>query len=295
MESHARHVGRSETEKAFLDASPGTPDDAAIAELLAQRVRDAQTKWPHAHVADIEFARELGRATGEGSVDVLDGIDTDDLYLKCGCLAGDKASVAHLSDLVRRGASKWASGIQIDADDLAQRVLTRLLVPSDDAPPRLARYEARAPLVAYLKTVTRNLAVSTVRGADQAAATPATPAPSALFAAIGDPEHDAMRLELGEAFSRALDESFRALEGRQRAVIAMHYADGAEVDAIAKVYRVHRVTVSRWLADAREQVFDATRKRLRSSLGLTESEFESALQIIRSQIDISLSTLATAP
>ncbi len=292
MESDARHVGRSETEAAFLDASPGTPDDAVIAELLAQRIRDAQSKWPYAHVADIEFARELGRATGEGSFDVLDGIDTDDLYLKCACLAGDKASIAHLSDLVRRGASKWASGIEIDTDDLAQRVLTRLLVPSDDSPPRLARYEARAPLVAYLKTVTRNLAVSTVRGADRATA---TPAPSALFAAVGDPEHDAMRLELGEAFSRALDESFRALEGRQRAVIAMHYADGAEVDAIAKVYRVHRVTVSRWLADAREQVFDATRKRLRSSLGLTESEFENALQIIRSQIEISLSTLATAP
>ena len=287
MQSKETDMERPEIEAAFRETSHGIPDGVELGARLAECLRTARAKWPRAQVADLVFARCLGKAAGEGG-GTLDGVETDDLYLASGCVEGDPASVAHLADLVRRGASKWASGVDVDVDDLGQRVLSRLLLPEGGAEARLARYEGRAPLVAYLKTVTRHLAVSLVRNAERHEA---MPAPSTFFAAIGNPEQDAIRVEFGEAFSRALDDAFCSLESRQRAVIAMHYADGVEVDAIAQVYRVHRVTVSRWLADARTQVFEKARQHLRGALGLTESDFENALRIIRSQIEISLSTL----
>lgn len=260
-------------------------DEASLDALITR----AQEKWPRARVDRARFAEQLlQRTAGDGLA--LAEIETDDLYLACGCLGGDGPSIAILADLITRGATKWAAGVRVDASDLVQRVLARLLLADGETSPRLARYEGRAPLVAYLKVVTRNAAISVARGDERH--DPATPAASTFFAAVGNPEHDAMRVEFREAFGRALDEAFRALDDRKRAVIAMHYADGVEVAAIAKVYRVNRVTVSRWLAEARADVFGDTRRRLRAALKLTDSEFESALRVVRSQLDIRLSTIA---
>lgn len=270
-----------------MEGSNAAEAQPELARVLAERLDQAAGKWPEAVVDELVFARRLGElADGVGA---LENIESSDVYLATGCLANDSSSIGYLAGLVAAGAAKWAGGTKVETDDLGQRVLTRLLLAEGDAPPKLTHYEGRAPLVAYLKSVTRNLAVSLARMATRRE--PAPP-PSSFLSPAGNPEQDAMRLQFREAFSGAIDQAFASLDDRHRAVIAMHYADGIELDAIAKVYRVHRVTVSRWLADARAHVFTVTRQNLRVALGLSDSEFGSALRVIQSQLEVSLSTIA---
>jgi RNA polymerase sigma-70 factor (ECF subfamily) len=54
------------------------------------------------------------------------------------------------------------------------------------------------------------------------------------------------------------------------------------------MHGVHRATSARWLKRVREQLYQETRRGLMARLRLTPSEFESALRLVRSQLDVSI-------
>ncbi len=56
-----------------------------------------------------------------------------------------------------------------------------------------------------------------------------------------------------------------------------------------ELYRVHRATVARWLADARESVLREVKRQPQARHGLTDSELESLLRMARSNFDLSVS------
>jgi RNA polymerase sigma-70 factor (ECF subfamily) len=68
----------------------------------------------------------------------------------------------------------------------------------------------------------------------------------------------------------------------------MHSLDGLNLDQIGAVHRVHRATVARWIAAARESLLERTRKGLEEKLQLQGSEFESLMGLVRSQLDLSI-------
>jgi RNA polymerase sigma-70 factor len=50
-------------------------------------------------------------------------------------------------------------------------------------------------------------------------------------------------------------------------------------------------TISRWLKDVRERVYEETKRRLQERLRLSSQEFESLMSAIQSKFDVSLSQL----
>jgi RNA polymerase sigma-70 factor (ECF subfamily) len=64
--------------------------------------------------------------------------------------------------------------------------------------------------------------------------------------------------------------------------------------AIATLYRLDRSTVIRRLQRVRREVLDATRLRLRDRTGLSPSEVESVLGLVRSQVDVTLTGVLEA-
>jgi hypothetical protein len=64
--------------------------------------------------------------------------------------------------------------------------------------------------------------------------------------------------------------------------------DGATLDELARLYRVHRATVARMLGRARELVLAATRNHLVSQLEVPSQDIDSILRMIWSRIEISL-------
>jgi len=56
------------------------------------------------------------------------------------------------------------------------------------------------------------------------------------------------------------------------------------------MYRVHRATAARWVAAAREALFEETRARV-ESVGVAGNELTSIVRLVQSQIHLSLTRL----
>ena len=70
--------------------------------------------------------------------------------------------------------------------------------------------------------------------------------------AAGDPEVDYMKQMYRSEFEAALTETWGTLSFRQQNVLRYALGDGLDASKIAVLYRVHRTTVARWLAEATE-------------------------------------------
>ena len=96
---------------------------------------------------------------------------------------------------------------------------------------------------------------------------------------------DRCRGDLRAAFAVALGE----LEPRERTLLRQHYLDGLGIDALAPLHRVHRATCARWIEAAREKILRRVKSHLRDALDLPPSDLDSAIVLVQSQLDLSLS------
>ncbi len=96
---------------------------------------------------------------------------------------------------------------------------------------------------------------------------------------------DRCRGDLRAAFAFA----FAELEPTERILLRQHYLDGLTTEAIGRLHGVHRATSARWIESIRENVLRGVLRHLRHVLGLSEDELGTALDLVRSQLDLSLS------
>jgi len=75
-------------------------------------------------------------------------------------------------------------------------------------------------------------------------------------------------------------------------MLRMCFVEGASVDHIATTYAVHRVTVWRWLEDAKARVLVGMRVRLGELLPASDPGTGSLLALIGSQLELGLSVLS---
>jgi RNA polymerase sigma-70 factor (ECF subfamily) len=117
-----------------------------------------------------------------------------------------------------------------------------------------------------------------------------------VIAGPGNPELSlAVRRDV-EEFKDAFAEAVTAIPDKERAILRLHFVDGLTIDEIGVVYRVHRATAARWLGRARTTLLGEIRRRLAARLGATDSELDSVMRGVRSQLDISLCNfLVTRP
>src|SRR5262249_9323185 len=105
------------------------------------------------------------------------------------------------------------------------------------------------------------------------------------------PARKHLRAKYTAELKRAIHDAFAALEVRQRNLLRQHVLDELTIDDLARLYRVHRATCARWLADARAELGKSTRKRLIAALGLQLPEVESLLRFLDSDIELSISRI----
>lgn len=178
------------------------------------------------------------------------------------------------------------------AEDVLAKVWERVLVGTrEGAAPSIASYSGRGALGAWLH-------VSVVRDAHHAARAAARftddpedeDADARLGSAAGG-ELEYMKGLYAEAFGRAFRAALASLDPRHRSVLRSTYVEGLSADKLAQLYGVHRVTVARWLGDARLALAGEARRLLAASLALPTEESESILRLIRSRLDVSLRAL----
>src|SRR5262249_17493104 len=97
--------------------------------------------------------------------------------------------------------------------------------------------------------------------------------------------------QYAESFTEAVRAGFAKLTPDQRLVLRLHALDGLTGDQIAATLQIHRATVVRWIARAREDIVREATKVLRERLRISPSELERVATLLGSRIELSVSQL----
>jgi RNA polymerase sigma-70 factor (ECF subfamily) len=264
---------------------------------LAPFIDAAHAAWPTIALTRAAFAARLRDARGASEVPLAE-LRIADLYLATACAAGEPAAIAILERDILRDVPSFLRRFRAGADfvdEVTQRLRERLLVAPAPAPggeptrPRIADYAGRGPLRAWVRVAASRLAIDALReggaepGAELLSSDAIDLAPPADLALV----HARHRDGLAAAMTAAIE----SLTRKQRNLLRMHYVDGFTLDRLATAYKVHRATVARWIADARDEILTRAYDQVAEAGALSPSEFESMVAVVRSQIDLSVSRL----
>jgi RNA polymerase sigma-70 factor (ECF subfamily) len=259
-------------------------NDGIVGALDAARVA-----WPDVTVDRARFAAHVRKLPA----DALERFGAD-LVLAFACTEGDAAALACFEREMlgpARAAIRSLDGSAAFVDEACQRLRTSLLV-GEDGPPKIATYAGHGPLRAWVAMAAARVGLMMIRATKRKREVSDDDWPEAIaMIAIGNPELDLLKRQYAVAFSQALREAATKLEPRQRSALRMHFHDALTLDEIGAVYAVHRATAARWIAQAREVLFDETRRLLAARLQLSEVELDRITALVGSQLDVSLSQL----
>lgn len=219
----------------------------------------------------------------------LEQVRGPELFLACACLAGDEAALAAFESQFISRVDKAVQGVDPNesfVDEVRQRVRERLLVGPT---PKLEEYSGLGSLQAWTRTVALRLALNHKR--DNAKEVQDEGLLEALPFAGRDLELDYVRAQHRQDFAAAFKEALGSLEARARNVLRLSYVDRLTIDQIGTMYGTHRATAARWLNSAREELMQQTRERLGARLKLTQSDLNSLLGALQSNLEISINRI----
>jgi RNA polymerase sigma-70 factor (ECF subfamily) len=258
---------------------------------LDAAIEEAHRSWPTLAIPDEAYLAHLGGKVAEADDPALflQRLRPADLYLACACALGNRAALAAVELECLGCVDQWVRRIDASpafADEVRQELRRSLLCAEPPEAPRVAAFSGAGDLCGWFRVCAWRVALRLLAQSSKEKVAGARPVDE--MPAEGDVELAILKAEYAGHFQRAFDESIRELTARDRTLLRMHYADGLSLDAIAKMYRVHRATVVRQLERARAHLGATVRRRLETSLDAERSEIESILRLIRSRMDVSI-------
>lgn len=206
-----------------------------------------------------------------------------DLYLALACLDGEPAALATLERRLT-GQLTQLNRFRLSDDEARTLVAETLSSLCTGAHPRLTRYSARGPLDAWLGVLLTRQALSLRT----------TKAPEDLDEVLlgsqatdGVPEVELLKQRFRGVFSDAFKAAIGALDVKQRNLLRQHYLDGLTLEELALLYRVHRATVARNLAEARTTLLERTRDEVAQRTAIGRLEVDSIVRLVQSHLDVS--------
>lgn len=283
-------MSRSSLLSAFIEGGGPALGDA---EPLALAVRAAQEAWPRVTFDGAVVARWLGARWQNGAVLA----NASDVALAAACASGNSAAHEALRQTLSRLARvlRRLPTSRVEPEDVCQALLDKLLVQRGDTAPGITRYGGTGPLEGWLRSGLVRTALNLERqGRHEEPTGLEELARAATLAAA--PELAFVRAQYRTEFATAFRAALSELSSRDRNLLRLHHLNGVTLDALATMYKVHRATVARWLADAREQAMEGTRAAMLSTLEIAPDELSSLMRSLQSQLQVSLErALRSAP
>lgn len=253
---------------------------------LREGIASARASWQIEVDADAFFRHAESKLSALPS---YEQVRVGDLALAFACLRRDEAALAafeeQFSPLLARTFARLKVPLETAAD-LGAEMRELIFFGKGTLAPLIGEYSGRGDLGAWVRAIAVRMALKVkqreVRHVD---------ADEALtdLAADADPELGYLRQAHARAFEEALAEALATLTARQRNLLRQHYLDGLTLEALAQLYRAHRATVARWLAEARQRVLTHVRTRLAGSM--TPSELDSFLRDTQRQLGLRISAV----
>ena len=267
-----------------------SPELAAAASRIAAAGRAA---WPEVKLSETTIGNRLAQRLQDDPDARLESLHDADLYLAMALAEGSEPAlkvfeaeyVPQIDVALRR--LRLAGGT---ADEVKQALRFELIVGGNDGHRRIADYAGRGELAAWLRGSATRKALKVIRKIDREETLDEILLDHWPDATPG-PEQKQLKTQYTAELKKAIRDAFAALEVRQRNLLRQHILDELTIDDLAKLYRVHRATCARWLADARADLGKQTRKRLMAALGMPTNDVDSLLRFLDSDIELSISRI----
>jgi RNA polymerase sigma-70 factor (ECF subfamily) len=265
--------------------------------VLARIVAAGRAAWPDVAIPDgpiaARIAAQVAARLDAGAAP--DERHEADLVLALALAASDPAAVKLFEQRFVPQIDAALRRLRLPggaADEIKQALRADLLVGPDA---KILDYAGRGELAAWLRVTATRRALTLARRAGREESLDELLLDHWPDAATPDPERKHLRATYTAELKTAIREAFAALEVRQRNLLRQHILDELTIDDLARLYRVHRATCARWLADARADLGRGTRKRLVAVLGLPADGVDSLLRFLDSDIELSISRILHAP
>ena len=292
--------------RAFLTAWRGaTPDDSpalaapdvdALQAAVADAHREGVAAWPALAVDAAEFAAyAAARAPADEATPAaaIARLRAADLYFACACARGTPAALRAFEERFSAKLPAYLAKLRASRElieEAQQALRARLLVPTREAPARIAQYNGRGSLEGWVRVAAVRIATD-LRDRERPHDIASDPA---VFGALADEEMAFIERRYRGDFAACFKEALGQLEQRERNVLRLHYLERLTPERVAALFGVHRTTVARWLAGIEAQLLAKTRKLLSARLRISESECDSLIGLVRSRLNITLHSVLRA-
>jgi RNA polymerase sigma-70 factor (ECF subfamily) len=257
------------------------------AQEVAALIESARARWPTI-VCTADLEARLGERLQSHGSSATEAVQAEDLYLACACATGSTTAIEvlereYLSQIAR--AVRHLSTEHDFTDEVTQLVRERLLVGDHERTPKIVDYAGKGSLAGWIRVIAVRVAVDLRRATGRT--TSAVPEDLISASATADAVYVKRRYRavLQDAINRAIVD----LSDQQRTLLRQHFVEGITFDALAASAGIHKVTVWRQIAAARNLIVESMRTALGVGVLVGANEFESILRTVQSQLDFSLS------
>lgn len=252
----------------------------ADASLLDAAFADAVARHDGVMLPVERFDERLARALRQAPDAELADLHLGDLYLAAACEAGDRLALLRFDHLLQ-SLRPIAEGVVNAGDEVLQQARVKLVVGDG----RLADYGGRSALTHWLKATVLNLALNLRRAQHPAQS---LDDPDLGILELPDvaewADETLSREEARRVLKDALRRAMKQLTRTSRSLLRQHYLDGVTLEGLAGYHGVHRATIARWLAEAKEALLGHLEAELHGSL-------DSLLGQVRSRATLGLRSL----
>lgn len=251
----------------------------------------AAAAWPGVAASPADVVAALADKLAGADPPALTADAAAEVHLALACARGDAAAIAAFDRVYLAVVPRALAGMRLPAatvEDVRAVVRDKLLLPGDDRPPKLLDYAGRGRLRGLVQVTATRAAIDRLRRDAHEAPLPDD---AAELAAPGDVDLSLIKAQYRDAFSEGFAHAVAALSRRDRNLLRLHFLGRVTLEQLAQMYNVHRATVVRWLAAAREAVLQATRDRVAARIGAPAHELDAMFDLVRSRVELSVERL----
>jgi RNA polymerase sigma-70 factor (ECF subfamily) len=270
------------------EAARALGEPAAAEQRLRSLCDAAAAAWPGVTVPAADLIAALAdKLAGDLA---LESVDAAELYLAIGCVRGDAAAIAAFDTGYLYVVPQALASMKLPAatvDDVRSIVRDKLLLADGDKPPRVLDYAGRGRLRGLVQVTATRSAIDRIRHDSKEVELPA----GRDLAASADVALSLIKAQYREAFSTGFAQAVAQASRRDRNLLRLHFLGGVTLEQLAQMYGVHRATIVRWLAAAREAVFGATREHVAQTLKAPADELDEMFDLVKSRVELSVERL----
>lgn len=258
----------------------------------------AQAFWPNLPLAESTFWALVAAIVNTHRLTagpaLLASLNARDLYLTAAMLNGQALALAEFkkvflepnrATLVRMGLNSAAVA------DTFQIVQERLLLAPEGAPARVVELVGKGDFFALLKVITVRTALNFKRSERRMALggedDEISEQLASTHALTPSPQNELLRAEARTALRRAIAAALASLEPRDKTLLRLHLFHKLSIDALGRMYSVHRATAARWLSRVHETIAEATRTELARQLQTQTDHLQSMMELANSNLHAS--------